>query len=341
MRTLVISDLHLGGRAQYDVLRRPAARAHLLAALDGVDRLVLLGDLIELITSQPRRSLQEAEPVLRSIGERMAGGEVVVVPGNHDAPLIRAWARALGDRLTIATAVDAGASRALTRVVSWLGPGPVHVHYPGVWLSPSVYATHGHYLDHHLIPESPIGLPRGPLRPQPHGPATPSDYEHGRIRSHHTRDTVAGRPVALLADATANLARRTVLSRLPHLLHSARLTPVSAAIVDLQMRRAALPAMRRVLELLGVGAEWVIFGHVHRLGPAPSDRQSQWVAAGGPKLVNAGSWLYEPALIDRAVPPHPYWPGGAVLIEPGGEPRAISLLDKLGRDQLRPGSRSG
>jgi hypothetical protein len=43
VRTLVISDLHLGSRNGVDVLRRPAARDALLEALDGVDRLVLLG----------------------------------------------------------------------------------------------------------------------------------------------------------------------------------------------------------------------------------------------------------------------------------------------------------
>jgi hypothetical protein len=336
LRTLVISDLHLGGRARFDVLRQPAPLARLLEALDGVELLVLLGDLIELITHQPRRSLLEAEPVLRAIGNRMADGEIVVVPGNHDAPLIRAWARARGDRLTVDTTVDVGASRALTRVVSWLGPAPVRVHYPGVWLSDGVYATHGHYLDHHLIPESPIGLPRGPIRPQPHRPATPHDYEHGRIRSHHTRDTLAGRPLAALADAAADFARTTVLPHLPRLLQSAGLTPLSAAIVDLQMRRAAIPAITHVLKLLGVRAEWAIFGHVHRLGPLGSDRAEQWLVADGPKLLNTGSWLYEPTLIDRASPPHPYWPGGAVLIEPGSDPRVINLLDGLDRPLLRP-----
>jgi Calcineurin-like phosphoesterase len=336
LQTLVISDLHLGGRAQYDVLRQPVPLARLLEALDGIDRLVLLGDLIELITRHPRRSLAQAEPVLRAIGQRMSGGEVVLVPGNHDAPLIRAWARAEGDRLTIAAPVELGASRALARVATWLRPGSVRVSYPGVWLSPGVYATHGHYLDHHLIPESPIGLPRGPLRPQPRSPATPNDYEHGRIRSHHTRDTFAGRPLAMLADATADVARTAVLAHLPRLLRSAGLTPVSAAIVDLQMRRAALPAMRRVLELLGIRAEWVIFGHVHRLGPLESDRLRQWQTEDGPRLLNAGSWLYEPALIDRAAAPHPYWPGGAVLIDSGSAPRVVSLLDELDRSQLRP-----
>ena len=31
--------------------------------------------------------------------------------------------------------------------------------------------------------------------------------------------------------------------------------------------------------------------------------------------LNTGSWLYEPLLVHRAAPPHPYWPGGAVLLE--------------------------
>ncbi len=55
VRTLVISDLHLGNRGGNDVLRRPAALAALLEALADIDRLVLLGDLAELMTRHPRR----------------------------------------------------------------------------------------------------------------------------------------------------------------------------------------------------------------------------------------------------------------------------------------------
>ncbi len=79
----------------------------------------------------------------------------------------------------------------------------------------------------------------------------------------------------------------------------------------------------------------MIFGHVHRLGPLESDRRDQWIVDGGPKLLNSGSWLYEPALVERARPPHPYWPGGAVLIESGSDPRVVRLLDGLDRSQLR------
>jgi hypothetical protein len=52
-------------------------------------------------------------------------------------------------------------------------------------------------------------------------------------------------------------------------------------------------------------------------------------------MANAGSWLYEPLLLHRASPPHPYWPGGAIVIEDDGEPRAVGLLDGLDASALR------
>src|SRR2546425_372010 len=48
MTTLVVSDLHLGAQSATDVARRPELRAPLLEALEGVDHLVLLGDVLEL-----------------------------------------------------------------------------------------------------------------------------------------------------------------------------------------------------------------------------------------------------------------------------------------------------
>jgi UDP-2,3-diacylglucosamine pyrophosphatase LpxH len=347
LRTLVISDLHLGNRARHDVLRRPAPLARLLEALDDVDRLVLLGDLAELITRSPRRSLAAAEPVLRALGTRMGSGrEVILVPGNHDAPLIRAWARAQGAQLGIADTVDPNVTRALARVVSWLGPSRVRVHYPGVWLTERIWATHGHYLDHHLIPQSPIGLPRGPLAHRPARAALALEYERGRIRSHHSRDALLTRalqrPLTTLAELAAELARAAMLPHVPRMLMRARLAPVTAAIIDVQMRHAALSALARVLARLGVQADWVVFGHVHRLGPLSSDRQTHWRAGDdGPRLLNSGSWLYDPLLVDRARAPHPYWPGGAVLIESGSEPRAVGLLDDLAPGDLRGGPGAG
>ena len=51
MRTLVISDLHLGARVRNSVLTSREPLERLLAALDDVDRLVLLGDVVELLAS--------------------------------------------------------------------------------------------------------------------------------------------------------------------------------------------------------------------------------------------------------------------------------------------------
>jgi len=62
VRTLVVSDLHLGARTGVDVLRRPAARAALLERLDGVGRLVLLGDTLELRHGPLREALEAARP---------------------------------------------------------------------------------------------------------------------------------------------------------------------------------------------------------------------------------------------------------------------------------------
>ena len=74
MRTLVVSDLHLGDRLQRAVLRRPAALEALLDALDGVDRLVLLGDVVELLQARPDHALPAADPILRAIGARLGAG---------------------------------------------------------------------------------------------------------------------------------------------------------------------------------------------------------------------------------------------------------------------------
>ena len=95
MRTLVVSDLHLGGRTGVDVLRdRPAARA--AAARAGsrrADRLVLLGDTLELRHGPVREALAAARArAARSSARRStAATEVVLVPGNHDHALATPW----------------------------------------------------------------------------------------------------------------------------------------------------------------------------------------------------------------------------------------------------------
>ncbi len=48
MRTLIASDLHLGAGTDSDLLRDERFRQPLLEAVAGADRVILLGDVIEL-----------------------------------------------------------------------------------------------------------------------------------------------------------------------------------------------------------------------------------------------------------------------------------------------------
>jgi Calcineurin-like phosphoesterase len=337
VRTLIISDLHLGERGRRDVLRRPAALERLLGALDGIDRLVLLGDTVELMSRNPRRSMQQAEPALREIGRRMGPGrEVILVVGNHDAPLVRRWVLERGDSLGLDERVAPTENRALEAVTSWLAPAQVSVRYPGVWLDDGVWATHGHYLDRHLVPESAFGLPRRRRGRDAGDRLSPFDYERPRRRRRGARSPqtllarLAARPLATTIELIGELVRMAMLPQLPIMLQRVRLAPLTAALIDTQMRHGALLAMSQVAGRLGVPAHTVIFGHVHRNGPLNGEPWPE----GDRRLLNCGSWTYEPLLVDRAEPPHPYWPGGAVLLETGQAPRALGLLNDLSVDAL-------
>lgn len=337
MRTLVVADFHLGARLRHDVLRHPEALQRLLAALDGVERLVLLGDVVELMEGRARQAMAVAEPVLRALGERLGSKrEVIIVPGNHDGPLVRGFVRSRRAALSLDESVPLDATPALARLAAWLAPARVRAHYPGVWLSQRVWATHGHYLDRHLLPESGIGIARGLLGRLPRDDAVPIDYERVRRPSMTRATSWLPRPLAALVDDLAELIRAASMPRVPRRLLDPRLAPLTAMLLGAQMRHASIPALARVVNRLGVDADWVVFGHVHRRGPLPGDDPLQWQGPGGrPRIANTGSWLYEPLLVHRAEPPHPYWPGGAVLLEPGRDPRAIGLLDDLDAAALR------
>jgi hypothetical protein len=180
------------------------------------------------------------------------------------------------------------------------------------------------------MPVSAWGVARGLLGRPPRRSALPSDYEHISRPSFARYSRWLPRPVAALLDDAAELARAATMPVLRHRLMHPRLAPLTSMLLGVQMRRASIPALARVVQRLGVDAEWVIFGHVHRLGPIAGDVPEQWRGPGGrPRIANTGSWCYEPLLVHRAQPPHPYWPGGAVVLEPGSEPRAVGLLDDL------------
>ena len=183
--TAVISDLHLGTRTETDLLRRPRLRQTLIGALDGVDHLVLLGDSIELRDGPPARALEIAMPFFEDLGEALAGRQVTVVAGNHDHQLASAWLERRRREASLPLGLEQfsipPAGGLLARLARRMSGTEVVLAYPGLWLRPDVYATHGHYLDCHnrlatfecvarRVTELLLREPRGGYR-------APDDYE--------------------------------------------------------------------------------------------------------------------------------------------------------------------
>lgn len=344
MATLVVSDLHLGGRTGVDVLRDRDRRAALLEALDGVDRLVLLGDVLELRHGPLREALAAARPVLEDLGARVA--EVVIVPGNHDHALVGGWlerrAREAPPPLGLEHRIaPADASWGAARMAEWLGEGTT-VAYPGLWLRDDVYATHGHYLDlHSTVPtfeRLAAGLTTRLTGELPPG-ATAADYEARLAPVYAWIDAVAEwapdgraaggagsaqRAYRALTGERAGVRARLLAGAFPFgiaALNRAGLGPVSADLSGESLRLASLRAMHEVAARLRIGARHVVFGHSHRTGPLPDDDPVEW---GG--LVNCGSWVLETHFMRVPASRNPYWPGGAVRVEDTGAPRLERLL---------------
>jgi hypothetical protein len=66
MRTLIISDVHRGSLLGSDVLRRLELREPLFETLADVDRLILLGDVLELRHGPVREVLASAARTART-----------------------------------------------------------------------------------------------------------------------------------------------------------------------------------------------------------------------------------------------------------------------------------
>jgi predicted phosphodiesterase len=365
VRTAIVSDLHLGLGSGADLLRRGRFRERLLAAVSGADRLVVLGDILELRDRPLGETLAAAEPVMAALGETFAGREVVLVPGNHDHHLIETWL----ERRAMATAgplelehTGVPEGLAFEALAGQASQAQVRFAYPGLWLRDDVYATHGHYLDRHLtVPtierlgvamvERILGVPAaGP------DPLEPPDAQPERdIDSYERVQTPVYAFLFGLAQATVGERRGGAApsARLWKLLgagetRSARLRswvlgsvavpgavgvanrlglgPVRPDLSSGAIARAGFEAMSEVVERLAIGAEHVIFGHTHRRGTPASQGQT--------KLWNTGSWVHSPGLLGRSAGESPYWPGTVCLLDDEGEPQLVHTLDELERDEL-------
>lgn len=351
MRTLVISDLHLGGRTGADVLvRDPDALRALTQALRDVDRLVLLGDTLELRHGPAREALAAAQPVLETIGDALPpDSTVVLVPGNHDYALAAPWLDARTKPLGLETTVKPQTASPLARqLAGWLNRD-TDVAYPGIWLRDDVWATHGHYLDPHGTVPTFERLAAGVMGrmvgevPQP--TAAAEDYERilaplyawinaSAQRAHDGRVGAgagrAGKAYTLLqGDGHRPLRARLLTAAFPLGIRGVnllRIGPVSPDLSGDALRRNALDAMAAVLQRLQVNTRHVIFGHSHRTGPLPADDASEWRLPSQTNLYNSGSWVHEPTFTGAAGSASPYWPGGAVLVGDDGPPELLRLL---------------
>jgi predicted phosphodiesterase len=357
--TAIVSDLHLGTVTGADLARRPRALDRLLAVAEEADRLVLLGDLIELRERPAPVVLDEIAPVLTALGKVTAGKPVVLVPGNHDHQLVAAAlerARLAG----VGPLEPSGEHRPrpgelADRVAGLMPRSELTVAYPGVWLRDDVYATHGHYLDVHMtVPrvESLLaaGVERFGTRLGPEGPRGAADYEaiftplyalahalaqNARANPALRRNNLS-RHVWTLAtdDAGSGLARlrgafvgRAAIPAAVAAINALGLGPFAPDISAPQLRRAGLAAIGEVVARLGIDADHVLFGHTHRAGPLPADDpRDGWTLADGTRLHNVGSWMLEDAFLDGSGDANPYWPGRVGWLDDDGPPRLATAL---------------
>jgi hypothetical protein len=342
MRTLVVSDLHLGSRGGRDVLRQPPALRALVAAAAKADRLVLLGDLVELLEGRVSGALAEAMPVLERLGGAMTGGEILVVPGNHDHLLVRGWLRerrAAERPLGAATQVPADATEVLAEVVGALRPpdGRIRVQYPGAWLGRTIYAHHGHYIDQHLA-AGPLARMSRAAAEEAAGPA--DGYELGRMASVAAaslvvRDLPDGfeEGVERIGGLARALGKALLAAGDAGRGRVERIAPLGSDLLHRRLEAGGLPAMVRVARDLGVlpRARHVVFGHVHRLGPLSAEEGlGAWhPEEDGPWLWNSGCWVHEPLIVGPAETTSPFWPGGAIWLDGERTPEVVRLLEDV------------
>ena len=346
-------------------MRRPELRAPLLAALEDVDRVVLLGDLFELRHGPLRSALATGREFLVSLGEAVGpGGEVVIVPGNHDHHLLNAWLERRARReppppLGLESAVDWRAGEPLATIARWLEPASVRAAYPGVWLREDVYAMHGHYSARHttipMFERLGAGAMARVVGEPPCGPARAEDYEATLAPLYawiHAVAQSAGGNIAGSQRASSrtwralagqgrrrSLRRRAAVSAFPAVvagLNRAGIGPLQSDVSMPALSRAGLRATAQVLAGLGVDAPHVIFGHTHRAGPFPGDDEADWRTAAGGRMINAGSWVYDRQFAGEAPNESPYWPGSCVLLADEGGPELRRLLGYRGRSDFEP-----
>jgi UDP-2,3-diacylglucosamine pyrophosphatase LpxH len=193
LRALVISDTHFGARTGRDLLREEFFLERLAPALDGVDEVILLGDLFDFLFGSVAEAVDASAGLLALIARQMPGKRFVFLAGNHDHHLVH---RDEESRV-IEAALARGEAPRDDGVPPSEPPGPaffqaflerrlpgveVEIAYP-TYSCADVLCTHGHYLDPHarlagsrgsrVLTRTLWGIAAG----GPEEPRTAADYE--------------------------------------------------------------------------------------------------------------------------------------------------------------------
>ncbi len=158
MRALVISDTHFGAWTGRDLLREEFFLERLAPALDGVDEVILLGDLFDFLFGSVADAVDSSAGLLKLIGEKLSGKRFVFLAGNHDHHFVHR-----DEENQLEAALARGEVLRPDGSAIHEPPGPtffqsfLETRMPGVEVEiayptydfAGVLCTHGHYLDPH------------------------------------------------------------------------------------------------------------------------------------------------------------------------------------------------
>ena len=371
--TLVVSDLHLGARTGIDLLRRAELREPLLEALEGVDRLVLLGDALELRHGPAREALAAARPLFEALGRARwrEPPRSCSCPATTTTSSIGAVARAPRPRGARRAARARAAPSTRARGVA-AGRGGWRVGGAGAGRGrlPGRVAARRRLRDARPLPRPPhhrsglraprrrrsssASCARCPIRWRPprttrrvlapmyallYG-ARPVRCPRRRARPHSGASVRAWEQLAGGGAPAPRCATRCSRRGLPARRSRRSTAPASGRCAP----SSPAPALRRA----GAARRWArssagsastprtcIFGHTHRSGPWPADDVADWRRRRGARLHNSGSWVYEPVFLDRRRRTTARTGRGrASVVEESGPPRLRRLLGERGHEEL-------
>ena len=330
MRTVLLSDLHLASGGAIDLLRRPELREVLWEKIRAPTWSCCWVTRSSCATGRFRRPSIWHSRSSTSWARRSAPARWSWCPGTTTTTCsTRGWTAGGSRDGTPGTgAARPGRLGPLARLAAGMGRTSIELAYPGIWLRPGIYATHGHYVDRHLtVPtferlavaavERVLGGSREvteePGSPGGAGSATADDYERiqapvyaflfalaqagsgGRLAGASPSVRVwqaLGGGYGRAAKLRGWLLGTVAVPGAVGVANRLGLGPVRSDLSPGAITAAGLAAIGEVTRRLDIDADHLIFGHTHRRGPMRAE--TGWRMPEGTRLWNTGSWVYAP-----------------------------------------------